>query len=33
LEQARRSTLAHHDYRTPEMGEWVVIIAGWYKTG
>ncbi|WP_143075149.1 Crp/Fnr family transcriptional regulator, partial [Sphingobium sp. AP50] len=31
LEQARRSAVAHHDNRTPQMGMWVVINAGWYK--
>ncbi|WP_218147060.1 hypothetical protein, partial [Sphingobium sp. AP50] len=33
LEQARRSAVAHHDNRTPQMGMWVVINAGWYKCG
>ncbi len=31
VEQTRRSTLAHHDHRAPQMGAWVVINAGWYK--
>ncbi|CAH0356859.1 hypothetical protein SPH9361_04505 [Sphingobium sp. CECT 9361] len=30
LEQARRSALAHHDHRSPQMGAWVMINAGWY---
>ncbi len=28
--QAGRSAVAHHDYRTPQMGAWVVINACWY---
>ena len=30
LEQAHRSTVAHHDHRAPQMGPWVVINAAWY---
>jgi len=30
LEQARRSTVAHHVHRTTPMGAWVMINAGWY---
>jgi hypothetical protein len=32
LEQAYGSTLAHYDHRAPQMGQWVMIIAGWYKS-
>jgi hypothetical protein len=30
VEQTHRSALAHYDHRAPQMGQWVMIIAGWY---
>jgi hypothetical protein len=31
VEQTHRSALAHYDHRAPQMGQWVMIIAGWYN--
>ncbi len=31
MEQAHRPALENHLHRTPEMGPWVLISAGWYK--
>ncbi len=31
LEQTRRSAVAHHDHRPPQMGPWVMINAGLYN--
>jgi hypothetical protein len=33
VEQTHRSALAHYDHRAPQMGQWVMIIAGWYYFG
>jgi hypothetical protein len=33
VEQTHRSALAHYDHRAPQMGQWVMIIAGWYNLG
>src|SRR5260221_6969806 len=32
LEQARRTALAHHVYRSTRLGAWVLISADWYET-